>query len=95
MVVSLATAAALPADALGRCALTTRSVAGRFQGTLPWDARSNDGAAAVWAWLNEAFPQHAAFDDIAELDGAAAMRAAVPCDATDWLQLLRSARGLS
>jgi hypothetical protein len=95
-VVPLATAAALPADALGRCALTTQSVAEMFKGTLPWHERSKDGTAVVWAWLNEAFPQHdAPFNDIAELDGAAAMRAAVPSDATAWLELQKAAKGQS
>ena len=93
--VPLATAATLPADAMGRCALTTRVVVDRFQDGPPWHMIPEGLASLVWAWLDEVFPQRdAPFHDIAELDGAAAMRAAVPSDARDWLQLLESTRGL-
>jgi hypothetical protein len=93
--VPLATAAALPADATGRCALTTQAVVDRFQDAPPWHMIPEGLASLVWDWLDEVFPQRAApFQDTAELDGAAAMRAAVPSDARDWLQLLESTRGL-
>ena len=93
--VPLATAAALPADAMGRCALTTRAVVDKFQGALPWHMDGEGWAALVWAWLNEVFPQrYGPCHDTAELDGAAAMQAAVPSDARDWQQLLESTRGI-
>ena len=93
--VPLATAAALPADAMGRCALTTQAVVDRFRDAPPWHMRAEALASLVWAWLDEVFPhRNAPFHDIAELDGAAAMRAAVPSDARGWLQLLDNARGL-
>lgn len=78
--VPLAVAAALPPDALGRCALTAELVADLCKGAvaLPWSEFGQAAMGNLWAWLEARFPQHdAAFADIAELDGAAAMRAAV------------------
>jgi hypothetical protein len=90
--VPLAVAAAHPADALGRRALTTGGIRDRFQRAgvtpKPWRGCSADEERALWAALEGLIPQRdKPSADIAEVDGAAAMWAAVPSHVSDWLQL--------
>ena len=96
VVVPLAVAASFPADAPGRCALSTANVADRFADAAPkpsdprrmWDAEEK----RQWAWLYDLFPQRHR-QDVAEVDGAAAMLAAVPAEVSGWLQLQADVRG--
>ena len=92
MAVPLAVAAGFPAAALGRCALTTGGIRNRLQraGVILkyWRSCSSDEKRALRAALEGLIPQRdRLFADIAEVDGAAAMWAAVPSHASDWLQL--------
>jgi hypothetical protein len=91
--VPLAVAAAHPADAPGRRALTTGGIWDRFQragvNPKPWRGCSADEERALWAALEGLIPLRdmLPFADIAEVDGAAAMWATVPGHVSDWLQL--------
>ena len=96
--VPLRIAADFPADALGRWALTTADVVSIADGAVPfpWSADTKEKVSAMFAWLDELFPRsNARFLDaaelegrgVAELDGAAAMWAAVPGDELHWLRL--------
>jgi hypothetical protein len=83
VVVPLAVAAGFPADAPGRCALTTGAIVDRFRRAdvrpKPWRDYSPDEEHALWAALDGLIQQPVGpFADIAEVDGAAAMWAAVP-----------------
>ena len=91
--VPLAVAAAIPANALGRCALTTRAVADNFRRAditpKPWKDCSPEEDSALRAALDGLLPRRDGLvADTAEWDGAAAMWAAVPSQVSAWLQLL-------
>ena len=96
VVVPLSVAASFPANALGRCALTPADIADRFPDAAPepgdpdsdWDPE----AMQQWAWLDELFPQRNRHD-VAEVDGAAAMLAAIPAHISSWLQFQAEVRG--
>jgi hypothetical protein len=96
VVVPLTVAASFPADALGRCALTRAAVADRFLDAAPkpddperrWDPEERQ----QWAWLAGLLPQRKR-QDVAEVDGAAAMSAAVPAHVSSFLQLQADVRG--
>lgn len=90
--VPLAVAATLPADAMGRCALTTGGIADRFRRAgvtpKPWRSCSSDEEQVLWAALEGLIPaRDMPLADIAEVDGAAAMWAAIPGHVSDWMQL--------
>ena len=89
----LETVASFPANALGRCALTTAAIAERFRDAAPQPCRSRWDSRAMeqWTWLDGLLPQRDA-DAVAEVDGAAAMLAAVPKHASDWALLEVEAR---
>ena len=83
MVVPLAVAAEFPADTPGRCALTTGAIMDRFRRAdvtpKPWRDCSPDEEQALCAALDGLIQQpDGPCADIAEVDGAAAMWAAVP-----------------
>jgi hypothetical protein len=93
----LAVAAGFPADALGRIAVTTGAIADALRRIgvtpTPWASRSPDEEQAMWAALGGLLPQpDRPLADIAEVDGAAAMWAAVPGHVSDWLQLQADVR---
>ena len=97
VVLPLTVAASFPADALGRCALTPAAIAARFPDAAPkpvddperrWDPQERQ----QWAWLAGLFPQRYSHD-VAEVDGAAAMSAAVPAHISSWLQFQADVRG--
>lgn len=96
--VPLGVAAGLPADAVGRYALTTKDMVQRSQGPtpVPWSAASEDGLAQLLTWLNELFPWcDTSFPDVAEVDGAAAMWAAVPDNELHWLWLRNTVESMA
>ena len=90
----LETVASFPANALGRCALTTAAIAERFRDAAPQPCRSRWDSRAMeqWAWLDGLFPERNRHD-VAEVDGAAAMSAAVPAHVSSWVQLQADVRG--
>ena len=96
VVVPLSVAVSFPADAVGRRALTSAGVADRFPHAAPepgdpdsdWDPE----AMQQWAWLDGLLPERNRHD-VAEVDGAAAMSAAVPAHVSSWLQLQAEVRG--
>ena len=98
VVVPLPVAASLPAHALGRCALTTGGIEDVFQraGVAPPEpggSCSSDEEQALLATLEILLPRRITpLSDIAEVDGAAAMWAAVPGHVSDWLQLQADAK---
>jgi hypothetical protein len=89
VVVPLPVAASLPADALGRCALTAGGIGDVFRraGVAPPEpgrSCSSDEEQALLATLEGLLPRRIPpLADIAELDGAAAMWAAVPGHVSD------------
>ena len=88
--VPLSIAAKFPANAQGRWALTTGNIVDRSQGAtpLPWSADSEETSGSLRTWLNELFPHsNARFGDIAEVDGAAAMWAAVQGSELHWVHM--------
>jgi hypothetical protein len=93
VVVPLPVAASLPADALGRCSLTTGGIGDVFRRagvTAPESGQSysSDEEQALLATLEVLLPRRITpLSDIAEVDGATAMWAAVPGHVSDWLQL--------
>ena len=96
VVVPLTVAARFPADALGRGALTRAAVADQFSDAAPkpadsereWDPEERQ----QWAWLAGLFPERNSHD-VAEVDGAAAMLAAVPAHISSWLQVQADVKG--
>jgi hypothetical protein len=96
VVLPLAVAGSFPADAPGRCALSTAGVADRFSDAAPkpsdYRRQWTPEERQQWAWLDDLFPQRHR-QDVAEVDGAAAMLAAVPADVSSWLQLQADVRG--
>jgi hypothetical protein len=94
--VPLAVAAGFPADALGRCALTTEAIADGFLRASitpkPWKDCSPEEESVRRAALDSLLPRRGGtIADTAELDGAAAMWVAVPGHVAAWLQLLADA----
>lgn len=99
MGVPLAVAAGFPADALGRCALTTGAIADGFRSAdiapKPWEDCPPEEEQGLRAVLDGLLPRRGGpFADTAELDGAAVMWAAVPCHISAWLQLQADAAGV-
>jgi hypothetical protein len=96
VVVPLTVAASFPADALGRGALTRAAVADQFSDAAPKPADSerewDPEEMQQWAWLDGLFPKRNSHD-VAEVDGAAAMSAAVPAHVSSWLQLQADVKG--
>lgn len=88
VVVPLAVAAGFPTDAPGRCALTTGAIVDRFRRAnvtpKPWKDCSPGEEQALCAALDGLIQQtDGPLADVAEVDGAAAMWAAVPDNGSD------------
>jgi hypothetical protein len=92
VLVPLDVAAGFPANALGRRALTSEGAVDIFRGAgvapKPWWSCSSGEQQALGTALGGLTPQRdAPFADIAQVDGAAAMWAAVPQHVSAWLQM--------